>query len=363
MGDYQARFCERLEGKFLRPTRQNRYHKFIAMEDMINKLIQNSKYAQLACIEIHNKPIFPFRYEVCTILNINSWELLLKAFILRNYPDVKVLNSDGTTKAFDKCLAFVASELGNSFTVARVNIEKIYEYRCNIMHFYQDDIEILLCSLLGKNILLYHEFLVMYFGIDISNETNLILLPIGFKKPASPIDFLSNTSAISESSSAVQSFVKGIIRSSEEITEEGIEDSILFSFIMSLINESRIKNADIIAAITKDNINATLKVSDVFEHFTVVDDNTEGVRKIKIDEESIYRDVYNQTHQQVVFESKNLFSDFVQNSKFNKIMHDIKGNPTFHKKRYLDVERQIGGYKDYYAKSIYDELAKHYILK
>ena len=334
------------------------------MEDMINKLIQNSKYAQLACIEIHNKPIFPFRYEVCTILNINSWELLLKAFILQNYPEVKVLNPDGTTKPFDKCLAFVASELGNSFTVARLNIEKIYEFRCNIMHFYQDDIDIILCSLLSKNILLYHDFLFSHFGVDISNETNLILLPIGFKKPASPIDFLSNTSVISTSSTAVQSFVKGIIRSTEEIAEDGIEDSILFSFKMSLINESRIKNADIIAAITKDKSNATLKVSDVFEHFAVVEDGSaEGVRKIKIEEESIYKDIYNQTHQQVVLESKRIFSDFVQNSKFNIIMHSLKGNPTFHKKRYLDVERQIGGYKDYYAKTIYDELAKHYSLR
>jgi len=35
------------------------------MEEIINALIQNSKSSQLACIEIHNKPIFPFRYEVC----------------------------------------------------------------------------------------------------------------------------------------------------------------------------------------------------------------------------------------------------------------------------------------------------------
>jgi len=31
MGDYQARFCERLEGKFLRPTRQSPHIKSSAI--------------------------------------------------------------------------------------------------------------------------------------------------------------------------------------------------------------------------------------------------------------------------------------------------------------------------------------------
>jgi len=332
------------------------------MDEIINKLLENSKAAQLACIEIHNKPIFPFRYEVCTILNINSWELLLKSFILKNYPSVKVIYPDANTKPFDQCLAFVASELGNNFTVARLNIEKIYEFRCNIIHFYQDNVDILLYSLLSKNILLYHEFLMNYFGIDLANETNLILLPIGFKKFVSPLDFLSNSSAINESSDAVKDFIKSIIASTHEIAQNGIEDSILFSFKMSLINESRIKNADLIAAITKDSSNATLSVKDVINGVTITNDlSAEGVKKVKIDEESIFKNIYNQTHQQVVDECKRIFSDFLQNSKFNFIMRSLKGNPQFHKKRYLDFDKQAGQYKDYYTANIYEELAKHYI--
>jgi hypothetical protein len=222
------------------------------MEKTINALIQNSKSSQLACIEIHNKPIFPYRYEVCIMLNISSWELLLKAFILKFHPHVKVINADGTTKPFDECLSYVSSQLGKDFTVIKENIEKLYEYRCNVIHFYSDNIDVLLYSLLSKNVYSYHDFLMKYFGIDIANEANLILLPIGFKSPLSPIDFLSNDSQIKNSSKAVQSFVKSIVKSTEILNEEGLEDSILYSFKMSLINESRIKNADVIAAITKD---------------------------------------------------------------------------------------------------------------
>ena len=170
---------------------------------------------------IHNKPLFPFRYEVCTILNINSWELLLKAFILKYHSDIKVIYEDGTTKPFDECLKFTNSMLGKEFLISYENISKIYEYRCHIIHFYQDNITSLLLPLLSKNILLYHDFLLKYFDINIAEEIDLILLPIGFNRPVSPIDFLSNKSELSKSSDAVQTFVKSIMKSTELITHEG----------------------------------------------------------------------------------------------------------------------------------------------
>ena len=334
------------------------------MEDLLEKLLKNSKSSQLACIEIHNKPIFPFRYEVCAILNINSWELLLKSLIIKEYPKVKIINDDGTTKPFYECLSFVASELGKDFSVAYQNIDKIYEYRCNIIHFYQDDIDVLLFSLLSKNILLYHDFLLTHFGIDIANEINLVLLPIGFKRPASPIDFLSNDSKIQKSSKAVQKFVKSIIKSTEQISAEGLDDSILYSFKMSLINENRIKNADIIAAITKDKKKSALAVENVIGRFALTDNESEeGVKKIKIEEETLFKKVYTQTHDQVIKTSRKLFSDFLQNNKFNKIMHGLKDKPTYHKKRYLDIQKEAGGYKDYYTEKVYDVLARYYTKK
>ncbi len=334
------------------------------MEEILDKLLLNSKSSQLACIEIHNKPIFPFRYELCAILNINSWELLLKSFIIKYYPKVKVIYADGTTKPFEECVAFVAGELGKNFSVAKQNLEKIYEYRCNIIHFYQDDIDILLFSLLSKNILLYHEFLLKYFGIDIASETNLILLPIGFKKPASPIDFLSNTSQIEKSSKAVQLFVKSIIKSTEQISDEGIEDSILFSFKMSLINECRIKNADVLAAISNDKKNATIRVDNVIGKFILTDDeNEEGVKRIMIDEDNLFRTVYTQTYHDVTETCKKLFSDFKLNNSFNNKLKKLKNNHQFHKPRYLNLDNPKGGVKDYYSEKIYDELAKEYTKK
>jgi hypothetical protein len=230
------------------------------MNNIINALIQNSKSALFACIEIHNKPIFPYRYEVSVMLSINSWELLLKAVIMKFHPDVKVINEDGTTKPFEECLRYVNGQLGKDFTVIKENIEKLYEYRCNIIHFYNEDIDVILYSLLSKSIISYRDFLLTHFKIDIANETNLILLPIGFKIPASPIDFLSDSSRITNASKAVQAFVKSIVKSSEIIKDKGLDDSIFYIFKMSLINENRIKNADVIAAITKDDSKAAIAI-------------------------------------------------------------------------------------------------------
>jgi len=334
------------------------------IKEIINALIQNSKSSQLACIEIHNKPIFPFRYEVCVILNISAWELLFKAFILRYHPEIKVINADGTTKPFDECLSYVNSELGKDFIVTRENIHKLYEYRCNAIHFYTDNVDILIYSLLSKNVISYKDFLLKHFGIDIASETNLILLPIGFKAPLSPIDFLSNDSQIKKSSKAVQKFVKSIIKSTEIIEKEGLEDSIFYSFSMSLINEGRTKNADVVAAITKDKKKSAIAIDNVIEKFVLADDeNEEGVKKVTINEETVFKSYYTETYHQVAKNSRNLFSDFKQGSQFNKTLLPLKSNPKFYKKRYLNIRNESGSCQGFYSKEVYKELEKHYTKK
>src|SRR5689334_17549542 len=96
----------------------------------------------LAAVEIHNKPIFPYRYEVCTLLAINVWELALKAYIARELPPVRLIRQDGTAKPFPDCLACVSSALGRAFEAVRCNLEVLYEYRNNVAHFYYEDLDV-----------------------------------------------------------------------------------------------------------------------------------------------------------------------------------------------------------------------------
>ena len=325
---------------------------------LTESLVDNSKSAMIACVELHNKPVFPYRYEICIILAINSWELLLKAYINVNIPDVKLLRKDGTTKSFEECLGIVASKLGKEFRVQEENLTKLYEFRCNIIHFYKDHIGTILYSLLHKNVIFYNEFLKQHFNIDMAEETNLVLLPIGFKPFSGPIDFLSVHSNLKDSSTAVEQFVKSVMTSTEKLNSEGIDDSIFTVYNMSVVNEHRVKNADIIAGITKNPNESTLKVSTVHEIVQITGD--EDAKKIKIEEETLFKTIYTLSFNNVTNQCRQLFSDFKQNAKFNKIMAGIKGNPKLHRKRFLDPSATSGMGKDYYNPLIFDELAKHY---
>jgi len=327
------------------------------MDAMIEPLLDNSRNAFFAAIEIHNKPIFPHRYQVCTIILINAWELLLKAYLAGHRPDVKLLHDDGTSKQFDECLGCVKSSLGKAFLVESENIERLYEYRCEYIHFYNENIETVLYSLVTKSVQLYGKFLLTYFQRDISEEINLILLPIGFKPPLSPIDFLSKNSTIKDSSLHVQNFIKKIIISTHTLIESGIEESILYTFSLSVVNENRIKNADIVAAITKESGHEAVAITNILQGVTL--SNDENAKVIRVEEDSLFKTVYTQTSDKVYQEAKSRFKDFKMNKKYHEIIKIAKENPNFFKMRYLNVENQKGG-KGYFSIAIYDELAKHY---
>ena len=331
------------------------------MKPLTEVLIENSKSAIISCVELHNKPRFDYRYEIATILAINGWELLLKAYINENHEEVKLIQKDGRTKPVEECLKFVSSTKGKDFSVINENLMKIYEYRNNIIHFYKDPIDEILYSLLHKNVILYNEFLKENFNFDLSEETNLFLLPIGFKPFSSPVDFLSSKSKLKESSYAVKEFIKSILTSTNNLQDEGVEDSILTGFNIAVVNENRIKNADIIVGITKDETKASVVVKKVISgEFEISND---AKNKIQIEEESLFKTVYTLSYGNVVSQCRNLYSDFKQNPVFNRIMKNIKGDSKYHKKRYLDPVNKNGTAKDWYSQSILEKLNEHYVLK
>jgi hypothetical protein len=236
-------------------------------------LISNSKSAILSAIEIHNKPLFSYRYEVCVLLVINAWELLLKAYIYKFMKHVRLFRKDGTTKPFDECLDCVASEIGKKFASSHQSISLLYKYRNLIAHFYSEEMDVIIFSLLKPNIVFYNRFIRQYFDIDLSKETGLILLPIGFSKLYSPIDFISNNSVISESPKILKDFIGDIINSTKKLVEQGIDEPIIVDFKINLINEKRIKNADLIAGINNQlSNNAIFTVTQKHSSIKLTDD-------------------------------------------------------------------------------------------
>jgi hypothetical protein len=322
-------------------------------------LLGNAKAAMFAAVEIHNKPIFPYRYEVCTLLAINAWELALKAYIAKEVKSVKVIKKDGTAKPFPECVACASSEIGKSFDPIRYNLEILYEYRNKIAHFYSQDLDVIVLGLLKASVLFFTQFIEEHFGQKLYEETNLILLPIGFTKPASPLDFISNQSASKHCSAEVKSFLQLIKKSSEALQAQGIDESVIVNYSIALVNESRIKNADLTAA-----INNSVPQGNVIAVHNIISapqlTNDPSAKQVRLTEESVFSSIFTETYADVLRTARARFVDFLQNAHFNEIMRELKKNPSIKKTRLLNPNNPSGGGKDFYHKRIYDELAKYY---
>lgn len=191
------------------------------------------------------------------LLILNSWELLLKGYLYKFHKDINLFLKDGTTRPFENCLNIVNQKIGKEFNPIQENLNILYEYRNQVAHYYIQELDPIIFSLVSKNIIFYSNFLKKYFKIDISEQSDLVLLPIGFKRPISPIDFISAKSINEKTSIEVKSFLQSIIKASQRLKNDQIEDTIFVDFRMNLINVNRTTNADFVAGIDnarKDNL-------------------------------------------------------------------------------------------------------------
>jgi hypothetical protein len=323
------------------------------------QLKANARAAMFAAIEIHNKPIFKYRYEVCTLLMVNAWELALKSYIAKELKSVKLVRKDGSTKPYTECLACVASKLGKAFEPTRQNLGILYEYRNKVAHFYATELETVVLGLLKSTVIFFSEFMESQLGEKLYEADNLILLPIGFKKPISPLDFLSSQSATKHSSAEVRAFLESIKKSSDQLQKQGFEDSIIVNYSMALVAESRIKNADLTAAINnaapQGNV---IAVQNVISAANLTNDPS--AKQLRLSEESVYESLFTETYHDVVEAARKRFSDFTQDREFNDIMRGLKKNPNIARTRLLNPKNPNGSHQTFYNEKILEELAKHY---
>ena len=297
------------------------------------------------------------------LLVINAWELALKAYIAKELKHVRLhKKKDGTTKPFPECLACVSSKLGKPFEPARYNIELLYEYRNKVAHFYSDSLGIVVLGLLKTSVLFFSGFMETHFSEKLYETANLILLPIGFNKPTSPIDYLSNVPATKESSQEVKAFLESIKKSAEALQKQGIEDSIIVNYSIGLINESRIKNADLVAA-----INNSLPQKNSIAVYNVISSanltNDPNAKVLRLSEDSIFTDLFTEAYFDVVAAAEKRFSDFKVNNQFHAVMKELKKNPNLARKRLMNPKNPDGQSQTFYSKGALDELAKHYTAR
>lgn len=325
-----------------------------------SNLLKNSIAAYFAAIEIHNKPNISYRYETTALLLMNAWELVLKAFVKKYIKSKNIFTKDGHTISIDKALDYTEEYINTlepkAFNAIKENLFLIEGYRNNIVHYYSEQLEPYIFMLTAKAALNYVDFLKKYFSKDILAKDGLFILPLGFKLPFKPEDFLSKKATSYVSSPESKAFINSMVKIIGDLEEKGVEDTIVVGFDIYLENVKRMKNSDLLIAITsKDEADASF--SKVTKYQLT---NDENAQKVNLSDDEIIK-VYPLTYKDVCERYKAEITGFKQNNEFNKILSELKSNAVFAHIRKLNPQSKKSAKTTFYAEDIIEEIKKkHY---
>lgn len=323
----------------------------MARGKVISKILLDSSQAALfAGVEIHNKPNISYRYQTSIILIINAWELALKVFVYKYigrekiYEDKEKRHTIRFTYALDIVRQKINADKGNAeFEAVCKNLYLLNDYRNNIAHFGNIELDSIVFMLLNKAVLNYDMFVQEYFNKDITNNSNLVILPIGFRLPIDPIDYLRK-----RTKGEPNAFVKQVMDTVKELHEKNIKETIIVGFDLCMASAKKIENADIIAAITSVNP----EVSVVKEYRITNNPNAPLVRGIE--------DIPPLRYQDIIDRIKIERPDIKITKVFYSVMREIKQDEKLCRSRYLDPNIRDGAKKFFYYEEAVDIIIKKY---
>ena len=326
-----------------------------------SNLIKNSIAAYLAAIEIHNKPSISYRYETVTLLFVNAWELALKAYIKKYLKHRSIFTNDGYTISIDKALSYVNEHFNsivtNSFTAINKNIEEIEKYRNGITHFYCEQLEPYIFMLVARSALNYVDFMKTQFSKDVLVEEGLFIMPLGFKLPFKPEDFLTNKVAKYAASEEAKVFINDIVSVTRSLHEAGIEDSIVLGFDIYFESVKKASNSDILAAITTiDEADAT------FSKVTNVKFSDDPNAQIVNMSDQDFRNIWKYTHADVVSLCRKRIPGFKLGKLFSHCKKQIRDDKNFVYTRHLDSKNDKSSSQDFYTELAITKIQEYYEL-
>ena len=271
----------------------------------------------------------------------------------------KIFTKDGHTISIDKAIDYTEEYVNSiepkSFNATKENLLLIEGYRNNIVHYYNEQLEPYVFMLTAKAALNYVDFLKKYFSKDILAEDGLFILPLGFKLPFKPEDFLSKKATNYVSSPESKEFINSMVRIIGDLEKQCVEDTIVVGFDIYLENVKRMKNSDLLVAITsKDEADASFsKVRKI--QLT----NDSNAQKINLSDEEIMK-IYPLSHKDVCERCRKEIVDFKQNNDFNKLIATLKQDSTFAYTRKLNPQSKKSAKTTFYSENIIDEIKKKY---
>ena len=325
-----------------------------------HNLIKNAVSAYFAAIEIHNKPNIAYRYETVTLLLMNAWELVLKAYIRKNLrSEHSIFEKSGHTISFDKSLSYVSdhvnSQKAKSFMAIKENLVAIEEYRNNVAHFYCEDLMPCIFTLVSRCALNFVDFLRVYFNRDIMEEDGLFIIPLGFKLPFNPEDFLSKKSPAYTSSSEAKRFIDKIVNTIGLLKDSGVEDSIVLGFDVYFQTVKKPENSDLLLKIANKDSEG-VKIASVK---SIRLSNSPNAQPVKMDD-TAFLAAYPHTYADVTSWCKQNITDYKQGKRFNEIMARIKMNVAFASTRNLNPKSKSSAKQTFYNEDALIEIKQKY---
>lgn len=163
------------------------------------RLLEHSKQAMIAAVELYNKPNFTHREPILSMLLVSAWELCFLAVLSKNKVRIfqpkqpnapyQTLHLDDASTAvkpfFPKCISSQA---------LLKNLKHLKAYRNQATHYYHDEqSKHGIYALAQASVINYRDFLIGAFGADISNEVSLVLLPLTFSEPPDFVQYFRKT--------------------------------------------------------------------------------------------------------------------------------------------------------------------------
>ena len=325
-----------------------------------HNLVKNSVAAYFAAVEIHNKPSIPYRYETVTLLMMNAWELALKAYIKKNLRGERnIFEKSGHTITFDKALDYVTEHLNSkkpkSFAAVNGNLKAIQEYRNEVAHFYCEDLIPCIFTLVSRCALNFVDFLDKQFNRDIMEKEGLFIMPLGFKLPFNPEEFLTKKSPAYTSSSEAKRFIDKIVKTMHSLKEDGVEDSIVLGFDVYLQTIKKSDNSDLLLKITSLD-SADVQISTV-KSFRVTNDP--NAQSVKLDD-TAFLSLYPLIYDNVVDWCRQNIANFKKGTEFNAIMRTIKAKNEYSSTRNLNPKNKSSTAQTFYSNSALMEIKNQY---
>lgn len=314
-------------------------------------LLDKSINSMLSAIEIYNKPNFSYREETFAILAVNSWELILKAHLLKKcsykmnnlYVMEPILKKNGekSTRKKPKLnrannpmtigLFEVIKKIEEKGTAISENlknsIESLVELRDNAIHFHNEKEISKELQELGFGCIKNYMNLIKLWNIEIDlSYYNFYLMPLAY------VD--SKVEANSITTEEVKKYIDFV----KNKVSNTIEDEYTIAISIDIQFNKSNSFDGIGMRYAEDGIPITLTEEDIRNRFPM-------------------------TTKQLTDSAKKRYCDFKQDKNFNKMMKIIKGNVKLCYIRQLDPENEKSNKKPFYGTNIWQELDKKYTKK